>query len=423
MNSQLSSRDWEYLSAYLDRQLKPKEIASLEARLSVDPVLSAALGELQRTRDALRSLPRMRAPRNFTLTPQMVDQRSSLRQRSPLRARPAARLAPVFGFASALATFLLVLVIAGDFLGILAPSTKPLAQAPVLSSEVAVQPMATAVVEERIASKEAAPTEPQQPETAAAEDTTMLQAPQTAQMITGTADLSLTAEAGEPTERMILTEEPPAMPGMITETETVTLAMTETTSAKQASGMGGGMVSGTDENLPVESAILTSEGLMWNSTITLTVSPTETLMFPMTVTMAGPGITMTSEAGVGGGPPEEQPPQPLEPTFTAIPEESPAQSEPSSPVEHPDATELNAPAPTETPEIVALAIETPTTPLRELQSMNRAAAPTSTLTPPLPTPQSARTSQTAVRVIEIALAILAFVTGLAALYTWWMRRM
>jgi anti-sigma factor RsiW len=412
MNSQLSTRDWEYLSAYLDRQLKPKEIASLEARLSVDPVFSAALGELQRTRDALRSLPRMRAPRNFTLTPQMVGQRSSLRQRSPLRARPALRLAPVFGFASALATFLLVLVIAGDFLGILAPATKPVAQAPVLSVEVAVQPAATKGVEERISSKVAAPSEPEQPGTAAAENNAMLQAPQAALMITGTADMSLTAEAGESAELMILTEEPSAMRGMVTETETFTSAMTETISAKQASGMGEGMVAEADENLPMESAILTSEGLMWNSTITLTVSPTETLTFPMTVTMAGPGITTTYETGVGGGLPEEVPLQQLVPTLTAVPEEYPA------PVEH---DTLEPVLPTETPEIVALAVETPT-PLQELQPMNRAAAPTSTLTPPLPSPQPARTGQTAVRIIEIALAFLAFVTGLAALYTWWAKR-
>jgi anti-sigma factor RsiW len=412
MNSQLSSRDWEYLSAYLDRQLKPKEIASLEARLSGDPVFSAALGELQRTRDALRNLPRMRAPRNFTLTPQMVGQRSSLRSRSLLRARPALRLAPVFGFASALATFLLVLVIAGDFLGILAPATKPVAQVPVLSAEVAAQPAATAAVQERITSKEAAPAAPEQSGTTAAEDTAILQAPQAALMITGTANMSLTAEAGESAKLMGQTEEPSALRGTVNETETVTSAMTETISAKQASGMGGGMVPETDENLSMESAILTSEGLMWNSTISLTVSPTETLIFPMTVTMAGPGVTMMYETGVGGGPPEEAPLQQLVPTLTAVPKEYPA------PVEN---DTLEPVLPTETPEIVALAAETPTT-LQELQPMNRAAAPTSTLTPPLPSPQPARTGQTAVRIIEIALAFLAFVTGLAALYTWWGKR-
>ena len=268
MNSQLSSRDWEYLSAYLDRQLKPKEIASLETRLSIDPVLSAALGELQRTRDALRSLPRMRAPRNFTLTPQMVGQRSSLRQRSLLRARPALRLAPVFGFASALATFLLVLVIAGDFLGILTPATKPVAQAPVLSAEVAAQPAATVAEEERITSKAAAPSEPEQPGTSAAEDTAILQAPQAALMITGTAGMSLTAEAAQSAMLVDQTAEPSALLGMENETEIVTSAITETISAKQATGMGEGMVGGIggdsitemDENLAMESAILTYAG-------------------------------------------------------------------------------------------------------------------------------------------------------------------
>jgi len=412
MNSQLSTRDWEYLSAYLDRQLKTKDIASLEARLSVDPGYSAALGELQRTRDALRSLPRMPAPRNFTLTPQMVGQRSSLRQRSLLRARPALRLAPVFGFASALATFLLVLVIAGDFLGILTPATKPLAQAPVLSAEVAAQPAATAAVEEGITSQKAASSELEQPGTSAAEDTAILQAPQAALMITGTADISLTAEAGESATLMAQPEEPSALLGMENETEIVTSAITETISAKQASGMGGGMASEADENLSMESAILTSDGLMWNSTISLTVSPTETLMIPMTVTMAGPGITMTYATGVGGGPPEELPLQHLVPTLSAVPEEYPTPAENDT---------LEPVLPTQTPEIVALAVETPT-PLQELQPLNRAAAPTSTLTPPLPSPQPARTGQTALRIIEIVLAFLAFVTGLAALYTWWGKR-
>jgi len=408
MNSQLSSRDWEYLSAYLDRQLKPKEIASLEARLSVDPSLSAALGEIQRTRDALRSLPRMRAPRNFTLTPQMVGQRSLL------RARPAGRLAPVFGFASALATFLLVLVIAGDFLGILAPSTRPAAQAPGVVAEISVEPMATAVVEERITSKEAAPAEAQQPDTAAAEDTTMLQAPQAAMMITGTADMPPTAEAGESTESFTLVEETPVPDEILTETVIVSEVMTETVSAKQATGMGGGLATEMDEGLPMETAILTSEGLMWNSTISLTVSPTETLMFPMTVTMTGPGITMTYEAEVGNVLPEEQPLPEPEPTLTATPEESPA--EPESPVE------LPAPVPTEMPEVVALAVETPT-PLRELKSMNQTAAPTQTIAPQLSTSQPARAGQATVRIIEITLAILAFITGLAALYSWWAKRL
>jgi hypothetical protein len=176
--------------------------------------------------------------------------------------------------------------------------------------------------------------------------------------------------------------------------------------------MGGGTVTETDENLTMESAILTSEGLMWNSTISLTVSPTETLMIPMTVTMAGPGITMTYETGVGGGLPEEASLQQLAPTLTAVPEEYPAPAENDT---------LEPVRPTETPEIVALAADTPA-PLQELESMYRAAAPTSTLAPPLPSPQPARTGQTALRIIEIALAFLAFVTGLAALVTWWAKR-
>jgi anti-sigma factor RsiW len=412
MNSQLSSRDWEYLSAYLDRQLKPKEIASLEARLSADPGLSAALGELQRTRDALRSLPKMRAPRNFTLTPQMVG------QRSPLRAPAARTWAPAFGFASALATFLLVLVIAGDVLGILAPSTKPVAQAPALTAEVAMQPATTAAARGEPNAKQAAPmtAEVLQPTTAAAEVAPMLQAPQALQAITGTAALSLTAEAGESAQPFAGAEVTPAMQEImtITETKIVAEAIPETISAEQASGMGPGMVDEMVEDRPPSSAILTSQGLMWNTTISLTVSPTETLTFPMTVTIEGAGISVTYDAGVGGGLPEEELTQ-AETASTATPAEPPLPREPEVSTEA-------VPAPTGTPEIVALALETPTPSQPELQTMKQVVAPTQTLTPSLPASHPTRPGQLALRIVEIALALLALVTTLAALFTWLVKR-
>jgi negative regulator of sigma E activity len=108
MTKKLSRRDWERLSAYLDGQLSPREQACLVARLQEDADLQAALENLEATRDALRSLPAMKAPRNFTLTPEMVSQP---RQKST-------PLVPLFRLASVLASLLFVIVVVGDVLGL-----------------------------------------------------------------------------------------------------------------------------------------------------------------------------------------------------------------------------------------------------------------------------------------------------------------
>ncbi len=111
----LSPHDWETLSAYLDGELSSQEKARLEARLWKDASLRNALDELGRTRLALRNLPRLRAPRNFTLSRKMVA------------VKPAPRLYPFFGFASALATVFLLVVLLMDFLGFGEPARPPVA--------------------------------------------------------------------------------------------------------------------------------------------------------------------------------------------------------------------------------------------------------------------------------------------------------
>jgi hypothetical protein len=99
-----SARDLERLSAYLDGQLPPGETAGLEARLRQDEALGQTLEGLRQTRAALRSLPTLRPPRNFTLTPQMAG----VRPRRP--AYPALRLA------TAIATVAFLLVSGVDVL-------------------------------------------------------------------------------------------------------------------------------------------------------------------------------------------------------------------------------------------------------------------------------------------------------------------
>ena len=108
-----SFRDVEKLSAYLDGQLKPSEIARLESRLHTEPELASVLKDLRQARGLLRKLPQRRAPRNFILTPKMVGQKP-----------PMPRTYPTFRFATVLATLLFFLTFATNFM---APRLVPTA--------------------------------------------------------------------------------------------------------------------------------------------------------------------------------------------------------------------------------------------------------------------------------------------------------
>ncbi|MES0360954.1 MAG: hypothetical protein ABUK20_08570 [Anaerolineales bacterium] len=101
----LSDRDLERLSAYLDGEISRKDRERLEARLLVDEDLSTTLKQLQRTRQVMRSLPSMRAPRNYFVTAEMVGQKET-----------GSRAFPILRFASALASVLFILLFLGDML-------------------------------------------------------------------------------------------------------------------------------------------------------------------------------------------------------------------------------------------------------------------------------------------------------------------
>ena len=70
---QLTNNDWQLLSEYLDGQISPRDKASLEKRLQTQVELREGLEELRQTRMILRSATKQRVPRNFTLTPNMVE--------------------------------------------------------------------------------------------------------------------------------------------------------------------------------------------------------------------------------------------------------------------------------------------------------------------------------------------------------------
>jgi anti-sigma factor RsiW len=98
-------RDIEQLSSYLDGQLSPSESARLEARISADPELASAFNDIRAARGILRKLPARRAPRNFTLTRQMVGLKP-----------PLPRSYSFFRFSTAFATVLLALTFAANAL-------------------------------------------------------------------------------------------------------------------------------------------------------------------------------------------------------------------------------------------------------------------------------------------------------------------
>ncbi len=107
MATQITPHDWEAVSAYLDHQLSEKARTQIEARLYSEPELQEALESLRRTRLVLRNAPRLRTPRNFTLTASMAGVKQS--GRAPAGAYPALRLA------SMLATLFFVLITVGSF--------------------------------------------------------------------------------------------------------------------------------------------------------------------------------------------------------------------------------------------------------------------------------------------------------------------
>jgi len=100
--NELSGRDLKRLSAYLDGELSARDSTRLEARLKIEPHLREALKELELTSGLLSSLPQVRAPRNFTLTPEMVGIRE---KRS---------LYPVFRFASVVAAVAFAVLVGAD---------------------------------------------------------------------------------------------------------------------------------------------------------------------------------------------------------------------------------------------------------------------------------------------------------------------
>lgn len=114
-NERRRNRELETLSAYLDSELSPNQRQALEARFQSEPELRDQLENLRKIKITLAYLPHQRAPRNYTLTPEMVSVRSQKKQ-------------PIFGtlrLASALAAILLVVLFSVEFLFTSGPLARP----------------------------------------------------------------------------------------------------------------------------------------------------------------------------------------------------------------------------------------------------------------------------------------------------------
>lgn len=364
MVTRISPRDYEYLSAYLDGQLKEKAAQRLEARLAKETLLRDEYKEMQRMRVVLRSLPRQQVPRNFTLTPAMAGYRQ----------QKSTRLYPVLGFASALASILFVLVVLGDFLGYV-PS------APRVSESAAVQ--------------EAAPLA-MAPQEATADDEAQMRsaAPPEESVAVLEADAMVTDEV---MLKSVVVEEDVSslqmtIPDSITPTETIELAQAEaeTSVAEQAFGTGGGIYSDTLE-MPMQVFV-----------------PTQPAELPETSSRMEEGPTPTCTPT----PMPTETPLPTEiPVSTATPTPTPMPTE--TPVASFKLTEQYLSTATPTMEILAMvgeegAGESTVDPLPELYlettellPQEQASQPTLTIRPVL--------------IIQIGLLVLAVLTGAAFL--------
>ncbi|MCS6910436.1 MAG: hypothetical protein NZM11_07690 [Anaerolineales bacterium] len=200
----ISEQDFEQLSAYMDDALPAAEKAALEARLQQDPELKAALRDLRLQTRALRDLPRLKPPRNFTLSPQQAQ---ALR---PARPSLLASLFPALRLATAVSAFAFVVVLAASFLTVdrstltLAPAAVPMAIAtqPVEAEHLAESAAVAATAE---AGALATPSEKQ---ALMPEGTRVVEGMEAAHIATDTATVETTTPAAEFGLAQIVTETP-----------------------------------------------------------------------------------------------------------------------------------------------------------------------------------------------------------------------
>lgn len=106
---ELTQKQWQLLSAYLDNQLSEKEKRLAEKMLQTNPAFKSALESLMRVHDVLKWLPEHKVPKNFTIhAPQTEHIRIPGWQK-------------ILRYSTALTALLLSFALALDFLPALGP--------------------------------------------------------------------------------------------------------------------------------------------------------------------------------------------------------------------------------------------------------------------------------------------------------------
>lgn len=103
----LTDRDIEQLSAYIDGALDASERAALEARLESDAALRRELDALRQTVALVKALPRLSAPRSFALTPAMLAEARPVDAPAPAPPRRVVRF-PALSLVSAAASMVMI---------------------------------------------------------------------------------------------------------------------------------------------------------------------------------------------------------------------------------------------------------------------------------------------------------------------------
>lgn len=92
----------EALNAYLDGELRGATRERFEAELAADPALRAEVAQLRAIKDQVEKLPRVRAPRNYTLDPAVYGAPATV---------PGANFYPAIRLATILTAFFFVLAL------------------------------------------------------------------------------------------------------------------------------------------------------------------------------------------------------------------------------------------------------------------------------------------------------------------------
>lgn len=142
MTETLSRKDYLLLSAYLDGELSPSQMQAVQKRLLTEPYFKRNSEELAYTRQLLRSMPKIRAPHNFTLSSAQVK-KTAKRQ----------IFQPVWGLVSAVSTFILLVIFAGTSLlprvGVsqsAAPEMAPVANDAAMTQKASGEPAETPMI-------------------------------------------------------------------------------------------------------------------------------------------------------------------------------------------------------------------------------------------------------------------------------------